>query len=193
MRLNLATRQYHADADGPWLDLLRPNVAVSDYLGVLVRTYGIVAPFESACMYSSGKRLLPDFTYVMRAGLIAQDLLNLGLSPLQVATIPTCASIALFRTRTEALGWLYVVERATLLQDGVRRHLLSNLRVENACSYIAAYEGRVSEHWLAFGRQLDRAAPDATTANEIILSACDAFATCREWLRSMRTETRSVG
>lgn len=52
VRLNLATRQWHASVDDGWLSLLRPTVTVAEYVGQLVRTYGLVAPFESACRYT---------------------------------------------------------------------------------------------------------------------------------------------
>lgn len=194
MRLNLATRPYHADVDQPWLDLIRPTRAcVSDYVDVLIRTYGVVAPLESACRYMPGLARIVDFKQLMRAGLIAQDLLSLGLSPLQVATISQCPSITMFRGLPEALGWLYVIERSTLLQDGIRRHLQRHLDIENAYAYLTAYEGHVNDHWNAFGRVLDRIGHDAATANEIIRASCDAFDACRQWLRTTTTEKRNVG
>jgi heme oxygenase (biliverdin-IX-beta and delta-forming) len=193
MRLNLATRRCHVDVDQLWLDLMCPNVRVPDYLGVLVRTYGVIAPFESACRYMPGLARIVDFKQLMRAGLIAQDLLSLGLSPLQVATVPQCPSITMFRGMPEALGWLYVIERSTLLQNSVRRHLQRHLEVDNACAYLAAYEGHVNDHWNAFGRVLDRIGHDAATANEIIRASCDAFDECSHWLRSTTNEKRNVG
>lgn len=193
MRLNAATRHFHADVDEPWLDLVRPNIGVSDYLAVLVRTYGLVAPFESACRYTPGLVRVIDFRHMMRAGLIAQDLLALGLSPQQVASIPTCSAVSMFQTTSEALGWLYVIERSTLLQDGIRKHLLRHVNIEHACSYVSAYESRVGEHWAAFSRTLERAVADASAANDIIHSACTAFDACRKWLRSSKLQTRNVG
>ena len=184
MKLNLATRQFHADVDEPWLALLDKKVGVADYLNVLVRTYGLLAPFESACRYTTGIPRIVDGQFLQRAGLIAQDLLTLGLSPMQVAVIPTCPDLTIFRSVGEALGWLYVVERSTLLQDGIRRHLLETLpQVERATAYLAFYEGRANEHWLQLGRLLDRVASEAAVEDEVIESANKAFATCRAWLR----------
>jgi heme oxygenase len=184
MKLNLATRQFHADVDEPWLALLDKKVAVADYLNVLVRTYGLLAPFESACRYTTGIPRVVDGHFLQRAGLIAQDLLTLGLSPMQVAVIPTCPDLTIFRSIGEALGWLYVVERSTLLQDGIRRHLLQTLpQVEPATSYLATYEGRANEHWLQLGRLLDHAISSADVEREALESATNAFATCRTWLR----------
>ena len=194
MKLNLVTRQWHADVDDPWLDLLRPTVSRADYFGQLVRTYGFVAPFEGACKYTPGLDHV-DMHQQVRAGLIAQDLLALGLTPGQVASIPQCDSITSFGNVAEALGWRYVVERATLLQDGIRRHLLAVMPdLANACSYLSAYDGRAIDRWTAFGHLLDEAATDARMVEEIVAAAYAGFACVRQWFRlHTATTARSVG
>lgn len=194
-RLNLDTRQYHADVDDPWLALMSPAVSVADYTGVLVRSYGLIAPFEGACKYTPGLARLVDFKFLMRAGLIAQDLLSLGLSPHQVANLVTCPGVAMFQSVNEALGWLYVVERSTLLHSGVRRHLLKHLpHLENACAYLAAFEAHVSEHWAGFGRVLDQAANNhLAIEEEVVASAISAFSICRDWLRNTKSDYRRIG
>jgi heme oxygenase len=192
MKLNMATRHSHAEVDEPWLDLLRPTVTRADYLGQLVRTYGFVAPFEGACKYT------PDLARVLdvqqtRAGLIAQDLLALGLSPSQVASVPQCHSITTFRSVAEALGWSYAIERSTLLQDGIRRHLLELLpEVEPACTYLASYDGRIGEQWQTFARLLDRVGAKHGAADEIIAAAHAGFDTVKTWFRTTRSEARSA-
>jgi heme oxygenase (biliverdin-IX-beta and delta-forming) len=181
-KLNLATRAWHADADDPWLALLRPAVSQDDYVTQLVQTYGLVAPFEGACRYTPGIAKLLDYRQLMRAGLIAQDLLALGFSPTAMARIPTCPAISIFRDTGEALGWLYVIERSTLLQDGVRRHLIETLpSVTRACAYLSMYEGHASDHWQAFGRLLDRVATDPETETSIIEAAEAAFSHTKQW------------
>lgn len=192
-KLNLATRHLHADVDDPWLALLRPEVSVNDYTAQLVRTYGLIAPFESACKYTPGVAPLLDHRQLLRAGLIARDLLALGMSASKVAMIPTCPAITMFRDSIEALGWLYVVERSTLLQEGVRRHLVQRLSISHACSYLNAYEGRVGDHWLALGRLLDRVGIDGPIENSLLTAAEAAFRHTRDWLKVTRTSSRSVG
>ena len=92
MKLNMSTRQWHAPVDEPWLQLLRPTVSRAAYLTQLLRVYGLVAPFESACKYTPHVDRSLDLRLLSRAGHIAQDLLALGLTANQVATIPQCAA-----------------------------------------------------------------------------------------------------
>jgi len=193
-KLNLATRHLHADVDDPWLDLLRIDVTLADYSTQLVRTYGLIAPFESACKYTPGVARLLDYRQLLRAGLIARDLISLGLTPSELSRIPTCPAITMFRDASEAFGWLYVVERSTLLQEGVRRHLVQRLpAIAQACSYLGAYEGHINDHWSAFGRQLDRIAEEEHNEQDIIAAAEAAFRHTREWLSSRRNGSRNVG
>ncbi|MBV8756837.1 MAG: biliverdin-producing heme oxygenase [Deltaproteobacteria bacterium] len=192
-KLNLATRHLHADVDDPWLDLLRPDVNLTDYSTQLIRTYGLIAPFESACKYTPGVARMLDYRQLLRAGLIARDLLALGMTPGELSRVPTCPAITMFRDASEAFGWLYVVERSTLLQEGVRRHLIQRLpSVMQACHYLGAYEGHINDHWLAFGRQLDRIAADQHNEHDIISSAEAAFRHTREWLAVGRANSRWV-
>ena len=184
VRLNLATRQWHADVDDGWLNLLRPTVSVADYLSQLVRTYGLVAPFESACRYTPGLAKLVDYGQLNRAGLIAHDLLALNVSPSHLANVPICPSITVFNTVAEALGWLYVIERTTLLADGLLGHVHHMLpQVAGATAYLEAFAKRSSEQWLQFGRELDRALSDPQIARETELAACRAFRVAQTWIR----------
>lgn len=179
-QLNLATRHYHAEVDRPWLSLLLPTVSRADYCGVLVRMYGFIAPCESVASYTPGVHRLLDGR--ARAGLIAQDLLTLGLSPAQVATLPHCSSITSFDSAAEAFGWLYVIERSTLLHEGIRRHLLAQLRdVEGACTYLSAHDGR---GWTAFGRMLDSVATDDMQSHALVAAAIRGFETLGAWFRN---------
>jgi heme oxygenase len=193
LRLSLATREAHADVDERWLELLRPNVAVGDYLGQLVRVYGLVAPFESACRYTPGIEAHLDVRQSSRAGLVAKDLLSLGLTPSQVSSIPSCPAITTFRSVAEAFGWLYVVERSTLLQDGIRRHLLNHLpQVHHAVSYLTTYDGRVADHWQTFGASLDQVGATEELAQQVLAATHEGFAAARSWFKP-RHEIRSVG
>lgn len=193
VRLNVATRQWHATADAPWQDLLRVDVSRIQYVDHLVRTYGVVAPFESACKYTPGLARVLDFRELTRAGLIAQDLLSLGLTPVQVASVAQCDSITPFHDVPEALGWLYTVERWTLLHDRIRRHLVVRLPdVASACAYLAEHGGRAGEHWTSVGRVLDRVGADAEAASAIVAAARPAFETAIAWYGRSTVARRAV-
>src|SRR5262245_27053134 len=114
MQLNIETRVHHSAIDSTWLDVMSPHLAATHYTRLLARAYGFEAPLEAALAYTRGLGTLIDLRERARAGLLAQDLLALGLSPAQVTDLPQCTELAPFRSAFEALGWMYVAERATL-------------------------------------------------------------------------------
>lgn len=190
-RLISSTKAFHAYVDEPWLGLLRPDVSRSDYLAVLVRMYGLLAPFESACLYApqTARQLAPQ--QLARAGFIAQDLMALNLTAAQVATIPTCPELSMFSTYEESLGWLYVIERSTLLQHGLRPHLLARIPgIDVASTYLASCDESIHDRWAAFGDLVDAAPPEAAEA--IVVAAQNGFVIAQSWF-SYPHSIRSVG
>ncbi len=175
-RLNRETRAFHGAADGLWLDLVMSKQPTRlGYMHCLVRAYGFDSPLQAALRYTRNFDQLVDMTGRYRSGLIAQDLLQLGLGCSQVAMIPQ-QMIGPFSHVAEALGWLYVHERATLAYETVRRELLRQLPdVEHATSYLSAYEGGVSSRFDELGQILDQLASAPAIAERVIVAAHAAF------------------
>jgi heme oxygenase len=181
--LDEATRHWHADVDEPWLSLLRDDVTQHDYRAQLVRMHGFEAPFEAACAYTPQLWRAVEMRQLTRAGRIAQDLLALGMKPSEVAALPQCFSITVFKDVAEAIGWLYVVERTTLHHAALRRHVLRHVDDANrACAYLSVVED-TAEHWRRFGRTLDRVALQGPSAIEVIDAAHAGFACMQQWFR----------
>jgi heme oxygenase len=186
IRLNLATRQYHTRADAGWLDLRRPSVVKQDYVEQLIKVYGFEAPLESALRYTPGVQPLVDLRARMRAGLIVQDLVRLGLGPGRIAALPQ--RFISFATASEALGWMYVVERATLIHGSVRRYLMVRIpEASRASSYLAAYDGVAAARWSNFGSALDAVAQSPDVENQVLRAANQGFAALCAWLAVSQT------
>jgi heme oxygenase (biliverdin-IX-beta and delta-forming) len=182
-RLNLETRSLHPDADALWVALLSPHPSTEDYSSALVAAYGFEAPVEAALALTPGVNAALSLRPRARTGLLVQDLLMLGFSPSAIARLPQCCRIVPYRDVAEALGWLYVIERATLIHDSVRRHLeLALPRAAHAFCFLSAYEGHTGMRWQELGGALDRAASTEDLEDQIIAAARDAFATQRHWL-----------
>ena len=190
-RLNLETRAFHDGAAEGWLGLLRSSVTRSDYVARLVTTYGFEAPLEAAFAYTPSLKLFVDLRQRSRAGLIAQDLLALGLRAGELSSLPQCL-IAPFSGPIEALGWLYVSERTTLLHERVRNHLLERLPdAHEACAYLRSYEGVVNARWNQLGHAIDHAVRTEPHTNDLIATAKAAFRLMADW--SSRTNAFARG
>jgi heme oxygenase len=181
MRLNLETRSFHSDADEGWLALLRPQSTRSDYMHRLVTVYGFEAPLEAACAYTPNLKLFIDLRQRSRAGLIARDLLALELRANELSGLPQCL-LAPFSGPIEAIGWLYVTERATLLHERVRAHLLAQLPdVNDAVAYVSAYEGVANARWNELGHAMDRAIRSQAHMDDVIAAAKAGFRRVIDW------------
>lgn len=192
-RLDEETRAYHADADAPWLALTGPGLRHDDYIRHLALTYGFVAPVESALLYTSNIRHLVSHDRT-RCGLLAQDLLVLGLTPSQITALPQCFSIAEFDDAAEALGWLYVVERATLFHEGVCRNVIESIpSAANATSYLSAAQYDADARWQVLAATLDELAATRGLADRVVRGTEHAFRRLHDWNETAQREVRSTG
>lgn len=180
-RLNVETRAQHPAADAAWLELMSLDVTRPRYLGQLIATYGFEAPVEAALTLTPHISTLVQLRDRARAGFIVQDLLTLGLTPSRIARLPQCTQIVPFRDQAEALGWMYVLERATLLHDAIRRHLQARLPNVHSLNYLSAYDGIASTRWKEFGLALDHVSGEQGMSRQIIAAAHDAFECQRMW------------
>jgi heme oxygenase len=187
VRLNLETRPHHAAADEGWVALMRGGIRRQDYVRQLVTTYGFEAPLEAALAYTPHLKLVIDLRARSRAGLLAQDLLELGIDAAELAMLPQCTPIAPFSAPIEALGWMYVIERATLLHDWLRRHVRANPEIAAASSYVSAYGGETAARWSELGHVLDRVARTERLVDELVAAAHAGFRCLVEWSRGDRT------
>jgi heme oxygenase len=185
-RLEVETRSFHSHADAPWFPFMGPDVTRARYTDQLAAVYGFEAPIEAALALTARVALLVQLKQRARSGLIVQDLLALGLSPSKIARLPQCSQILPFRDLTEVMGWMYVVERATLLYDAIRSHLQSRL-AQAPCAYLGAYKGVTSERWDELGMTLDRVAYSPRTADQVLAAARAAFACHRAWFLGQPT------
>lgn len=182
MRLNMETCAEHPEADSPWLELMSVDASRSQYLDHLVATYGFEAPIEAAFALTPE---LGDFVMLReraRSGYLVEDLLVLGITPARIARLPQCREVAPFRDPAEALGWMYVLERATLLHDAVRSHIALRMPTVSGWSYLSAYRGIASARWQDLGRSLDEYSITPACSDQVIAAARMAFAAQRDWI-----------
>jgi len=191
IQLNIATREHHAVADAPWLDLMVPAVEKQDYVRHLIKVYGFEAALEAAFRYTPGLTALLDLRARTRSGLLVQDLMRLGLGAARIAELEQ--RFVTFSSGPEALGWMYVVERSTLLHGAVRRYLALQIpEVAAASSYLSAGDGATGARWNELGDALDAVAQVPWAKRQIVWAADQGFTALREWFCG-RTELQSVG
>jgi heme oxygenase len=123
-RLGQQTVAHHATADAQRLALMSVTSA-SHYRALLVRIYGFEGAVESWASAAEGLSAASAGAR-SRKGRLYRDLLALGLTELEIATLP--AAPVDLRSKADGLGWLFVIERHVLLAGLIRRILTSELR-----------------------------------------------------------------
>jgi heme oxygenase len=191
IQLNLATREHHAAADTPWLGLMVPTVEKQDYVRHLTRVYGFEAAVEAAFRYTPGLAALIDLRARTRSGLLAHDLMRLGLGAARIAQLEQ--RFITFSSAAEALGWMYVVERSTLLHGAVRRYLTVRLPgIAAASSYLSAGGGATGARWNELGDALDAVAQVPWIKRQVLGAANHGFLALHDWFYE-GAELQSVG
>lgn len=195
VRLNVETASFHAEADAPWRVLTDPARELTrlDYVHHLIQRYAFDGPLEAALAYTPQLEALLSLQQRFRAGRIAQDLLSLGASPAELANLRQCM-IAPFSSPSEAMGWLYVHQRCTLLFDAARTELLRKLpELSFATCYLRTVDGRVGVAWDDVGQVLDTVAQTTMFSERVVAAARDAFQTMIEWNQRSGADARLQG
>lgn len=180
-RLNRETRQYHQVADGDRLSMLGAAADKSHYASFLARIYGFEAPLEAALLMTDGLEQWLDLRDRAHLRLLRADLQALGIAdPNQ---LKRCSTIFPFRHPAEALGWIYVVERNTLLHGVIERHLRGRMPevLRSAGAYLAGQQRSNGLRIRDLGAAMDRIAKDAASAERIVSGARAAFRVQHGW------------
>jgi heme oxygenase len=196
VRLGLETRTHHASADEDRLALL--DVANIDrYRAFLVRVHGFESVVEEALvrMHGLDRELLASR---LKTKALRADLAALGASADEIVRLPRCSNVHL-RSAPQAMGWLFVIERHTLLAGVIVRQLVRRLgdQLHGATAYLNAYGQEPGRRFRALGDALNACAR-RHSASAIVAAANECFRVQRQWYAvdslgtaTVRTSNRS--
>jgi heme oxygenase len=187
LRLGLETQQHQAAADDDRLALM-DVASTADYRAQLARIYGFEAALEVA--------LAPHVELRDRAKAhrLRHDLLMLGVADVEIDMLPRC--MVRIASRTQALGWLFVIERHTLLAGLIRRQLEHRFsELASATSYLATYGDTPGARFRSLCAELDEhAALMPAYPTLVVAAANEAFRCQRQWYGAEReSPPKSLG
>lgn len=203
-RLNAATAVVYDDRQ-----LLPGQVSSLDYRLFLMRLYGFHSVVEpalaafrplSAIVVDAGLRN-------HKAALLAHDLVGLGVDRREVVQLPRMRFTPPSEL-PEALGWTYVLERATLRGKLLARRIARHLpdEIARASAYLGCYGDEAVTRWRELGDAVDgfalgrlpaavvrargpavRATPDAVghterTCERVVEAARDGALQLHRWM-----------
>lgn len=186
IRLALETRAHHGIADAQRLALI-DDATPATYRAFLAMVFGFESAYEQALVLAPelDPRIMRDRAKTER---LRRDLRALGLDDSDLAALPRCPSIPRFRSAAHALGWIYVIERNTLLHNLLRRHLAVVLPsvVDRASAYLGAYAATPGERYRELAPDLEAVARQALTPGQLVEAAHEAFVAQRTWFAAAR-------
>jgi heme oxygenase len=188
-RLHRETRLCHPDADADRMAVMTPAITPVAYRAYLVRIYGFEAPVDDLLARSDVAAYL-DMSTRTRRSLLEADLAALGLP--DTRQLPRCEVTQPLASVAVAFGWVYVLERNSLVHGIVERYLHNRLPSPMllAGSYLReAHELR----WRELGRALERfAGHDEAAIDAIVYGARFAFRSQRSWYQATGRASASV-
>ena len=184
LRLGLETQPHHTTADTDRLAMMEATT-VAEYRAALARIYG----FESVVETALARMLEPAIARARsKTDWLRRDLEALGTSAAELDVLPRCT--VKLTSPTHALGWLFVVERHTLLAGLIRRHLEQQLGAGLPTTYLAAYGETPGARFRALGETLDEhAAHEPVRPTRIVAAAIEAFRCQHQWYASAPRES----
>ena len=179
VRLGLDTATHHSAADEDRLALLDVKT-IDRYRTFLLRIHGFESFVEEALwrMPDIDRELLAPR---LKADALRADLAVLGSSSDDIAKLPRCRNLNL-RSVPHAMGWLFVIERHTLVAGVIARQVTRRLGdlVRGATSYLDASATEPGRRFRLLGDALGEYARQYTTS-AIIAGANEGFRAQRQW------------
>jgi heme oxygenase len=182
--LKSETRPQHQSVESR-IDFQERIRDIASYRGLLEVFLGFFEPLESAVRRVRGlDEVLPDLQVRMRAGLLKQDLVELGCSPAQLAELPRCTELPVLTGLAQALGCLDVVEGSTLGGQILARELRPlGTEAERASSFFLSGGDDVGARWKRFADAAEAyAVRFPAHTGEISRSAKRTFDCMENWI-----------
>ena len=182
------TQLHHAAADGDRLAMME-KPTLDRYRHHLAQIYCFEAPVEAACIATEGldRRILHSHLKTPR---LAADLEALGFAARDTIGI----DVPRFENPADALAWLWVLHRNTLLHGLVYRCLAGKLpeTMRVAGAYLSAFEGRAGALMRDLGDAMERVARRALVVERMVAAANEALRLQHQWYRcNLRSPERA--
>jgi heme oxygenase len=176
------------------LDLYTSRTSWLDYRLYLFRMYGFHVPVERALAITPGlSTVIRDAALRNnKVALLSHDLVSLGVDRRDLAQLPRMP-VPTLHALPAALGWMFVVESATLEAKALARHLSAQLplEMESASAFLGCYGAEVATRWRELEDALDAFATSHDAADELVAAAQDCLGRLARWLRPSAVPARA--
>ncbi|KMZ11337.1 bacteriophytochrome heme oxygenase BphO [Candidatus Burkholderia humilis] len=175
------------------LDLMRNDLQRDEYIALLERFYGYVAPWEDTLRHCMPASLKDFFDARRKAHLLAADLAVLSGE----RTVSVCMSrndLPRFANLGAAFGSMYVMEGSTLGGRFIAPHIakLFDLTHGQDNAYFDGYGARTGSMWNAFRATAQAQVPESQY-DDAVAAAIATLDSLQAWLCPALTESPGAG
>jgi heme oxygenase len=179
-RIDDATRDLLIEADSQRIRLTEHPATAARYRRFLLRIYGFEVPVETALAATPGIDDVLDVRARLHTRLLKSDLAALGI--VDLAGVARSRSVLQFGDVLEALGWIYVIERARMLGSILQLHLVQHLPclAATSTSYLRA-ERTAATRMRELGALFDSVVRSEADAHRVLVAVHEAFRAQAHW------------
>lgn len=195
-RLKSETAHYHRQVEqNPYAKaIMDSTITIEQYRAYLEKFYGFLKPLEDQAV------TLPfwaetglDIGIRGKAGLLEQDLMNLGASEEHIKQIPRCNEKELPDITSSAglFGYLYVIEGSTNGGQIMTKRLSQFLPIEadHGLQYFNAYGTETRTRWSEFMQLLQQSIHTPEDQDIIVFTASETFRLLDQWINTYKNNT----
>lgn len=185
--LRATTRPQHQAIERNRLlsQMLRPSLTREVYLAVLARFYGFIKPLEAQLLQcASGAGCAALLSGREKAGLLEQDLAQLGVGVEALHRLPLCTDLPACERPSHCMGILYVIEGSTLGGQVIAAAVHDSLGIDagSGCAYFTGYGRDTRERWRETCRLLEASGQgSAAVRADTLAAAADTFDKLNRW------------
>jgi heme oxygenase (biliverdin-IX-beta and delta-forming) len=180
-RLQMETRTFHDQMEQSSLfkKISLKQITYDEYRLLLTNFYRFIVPCEAIITSLPCKAVIEQRE---KKGLLEEDLEALGVVESTYLTLPRCSHLPRLSQPEEVLGYLYVMEGATLGGQVITRLLQKQLPIttDHGGKFFFGYGKRTKEMWNNFCVILNNV--NDSTQQQVITSACLTYATLYQWM-----------
>jgi heme oxygenase len=168
------------------MPFFRERFSLQDYTRTVAAFLGFFEPVEQALREAADwSNVGIDIQDRSRAHLLRNDLIALGLSPSQIASLPRSTSMPPFHNLESALGCLYVLEGSTLGGQVIGRELARRFDIDasSGASFFLSHGSRVGEMWKEFCAAMREHVQTPDGRRSAVDAAWQTFSSLEGWMR----------
>lgn len=181
-RLKAETQDCHQSLEDG-LDIMRPSMQRDEYLAMLVRFRGFVAPWESALVASMPVSLREFARQREKTALLDADVRFISDGRCAPHDVPQCTIDFPLQSVAQCLGSMYVMEGSTLGGRIIGPAMAArfNLSDRRGYAYFDPYGERTGSMWKAFKALATESVP-VPDIDQAVMAARATFMALESWL-----------